>query len=235
VASDSRGAWRPCLVRRSGPDPSSPVLEPDGPVRFLEPLLPGIAVGYSLAKGDRTEWAAAKLTELGVDRIVPLVCDRTIVRPSSDEGRARRASRLERIVREAAMQSRRVHLPLVSRPCTLDELLDEAWLLDETRAAGPGGPAPPVVMADPAGEPPSLGTPVVLVGPEGGWSEREQLLAGSRQVGRVVLGTQLLRVETAAVAAGALFTALRSGAVASLGGGPATESGGSPGRPEHPA
>ena len=65
-------------------------------------------------------------------------------------------------------------------------------------------------MAEPGGAPISLATPVVLVGPEGGWSERELALVANK----VSLGDGILRVETAAVAAGALLTALRSMALA---------------------
>ena len=57
---------------------------------------------------------------------------------------------------------------------------------------------------------PSLARPVVLVGPEGGWSD-DELAAGLPTVG---LGPNVLRTETAAVAAGTLLVALRSGLLA---------------------
>ncbi|HAQ22744.1 MAG TPA: hypothetical protein DCR10_04265, partial [Acidimicrobiaceae bacterium] len=69
---------------------------------------------------------------------------------------------------------------------------------------------PAVALAEPGGEP--LGAPgagpvdVVLVGPEGGWTDDE--LAGRRTVG---LGSTVLRAETAAIAAGTLLVALRDG------------------------
>jgi len=71
-------------------------------------------------------------------------------------------------------------------------------------AAGSG-----VALAVPGGAPLSLATPTVLVGPEGGWTEDELGLVRAH----VSLGPQVLRAETAAIAAGLLLVALRSGTV----------------------
>lgn len=76
----------------------------------------------------------------------------------------------------------------------------------EDAAALPGA-----ALAEPGGSPISLAAPTVLVGPEGGWSDRERTEAAGRTVS---LGAGVLRAETAAVAAGVLLTALRAGIVA---------------------
>jgi 16S rRNA (uracil1498-N3)-methyltransferase len=144
--------------------------------------LPKLEVGFSWAKAERTEWAVAKLVELGLDLMTPLVADRTVVRPDRN-GADRREGRLRKIVREAAMQSRRPFLPEIGTSQTVDAVLGRA-------------PASEIALAEPGGSPISLATPVVLVGPEGGWSERELALVGNK--------------ETAALAAGALLTALRA-------------------------
>jgi 16S rRNA (uracil1498-N3)-methyltransferase len=149
-----------------------------------------VTVGFSLAKGDRTEWAVAKLVELGVDRIVPLVCARTVGR--RDQSDAHRMDRLGRIARESAMQARLVYLPEIAGVTALAEMV----------SAG-------AAMAEPGGAPATLGTPTVLVGPEGGWAPSE-LVLGLPTVG---LGETILRIETAAVVAGTLLTALRAGVI----------------------
>jgi 16S rRNA (uracil1498-N3)-methyltransferase len=64
-------------------------------------------------------------------------------------------------------------------------------------------------MADPAGGPPSLASPTIVVGPEGGFADRERALAR----GAVRLGPHVLRAETAAITAGALLVSLRDGLV----------------------
>jgi len=187
VAADGAGAYTVC--RYTGSDP---LLEPEGPpVRTARPA-PAITVAFAPAKGDRPEWVVQKLTELGVDRIVPITADRSVVRwHGARAGRA--AERLARVAREAAAQSRRAWLPEVAAPTTLAELA----------AAGS------LVLADPDGEPPSLRHPAVAVGPEGGWSDEERALGFAT----VRLGDATLRAETAAVTAGALLTALRSSLV----------------------
>jgi len=155
-----------------------------------------LEIGFSWAKGERTEWAVAKLVELGLDLLTPIVADRTVVRPDPD-GVAHREKRLRKLVRQAAAQSRRPFIPEIGVGQTLDAVLERS-------------PASKVALAEPGGAPISLATPVVLVGPEGGWSERELALVANK----VSLGDGILRVETAAVAAGALLTALRSMALA---------------------
>jgi 16S rRNA (uracil1498-N3)-methyltransferase len=209
AAADGAGGWRICEF--AGPRPAMPTragrhsaradrygLEAIGPVQLRERTRPLLEVGFSWAKGARTEWAVAKLVELGLDRLTPLVADRTIVRPER-AGAARRDERLRRIVREAAMQSRRPFLPEIASSQSVDALVVRSAASD-------------LALAEPGGAPVTLSTPVVLVGPEGGWSPRELALVPNK----VSLGDGILRVETAALAAGTLLTALRSAAVAPL-------------------
>jgi 16S rRNA (uracil1498-N3)-methyltransferase len=152
-------------------------------------------VGFALVKGSRPELIVAKLTELGMDRIVPVEAARSVVRWEPDRA-AGHLERLRRVAREAAMQSRRAWLPEVLPAATLADLV-----------AAEGGDR--LALAEPGGGAPSLDRPVVLVGPEGGWTDAE-LEQVSHRVG---LGPQILRVETAAITVGALLGALRSGLV----------------------
>src|SRR5207237_1383346 len=152
---------------------------------------------FALAKGDRPEWIVQKLTEVGVDHMRPMITARTVVR--WDRERAERNhNRLSRVAREAAMQSRRVWLPSVASLGGFDEVEQAAALVS------------PVALAQIGGRPPSLNHPAVLVGPEGGWSP-EELETG---LPKVALGTNVLRVETAAIAAGVLLCGLRAGMAA---------------------
>ena len=190
TASDGAGRWVAC--RWLGAGIESP-LEVDGGVVVEPSPAPEITVAFAPPKGDRPEWAVQKLTEVGVDRIVPLVADRSVVRWTGDRASGP-VARLRRVAREAAMQSRRVWLPVVEEPSTFAEVAARAG----------------VAMAVAGGGPPSLSRPVVLVGPEGGWSE-DELGRGLPTVG---LGPNVLRTETAAMAAATLLVALRSGLLA---------------------
>jgi 16S rRNA (uracil1498-N3)-methyltransferase len=207
IATDGRGSWSSCRYRGDG----DRALEPDGPTMFEPPLRPALAVAFAPAKGDRPEWVVQKLTELGIDRIVPLATARSVVRwdRDRDRDRADRAvARLGRVAREAAGQSRRVWLPEVTGVRTLATLAD-----DLTRPAdrGSGGPAggEGLALAQLGGDRPTAATTVVAVGPEGGWAP-EELAIGTATVG---LGPSVLRAETAALAAGAILAGLRAGTV----------------------
>jgi 16S rRNA (uracil1498-N3)-methyltransferase len=203
VASDGAGRWVPCRVPAGGGPsgrgrPADPVvLVVDGPVTASVAPRPSLTVAFVPTKGDRPERVARALTELGVDRIVPVRSARSVVRWAGPRG-DRAVERLRRVAREAAAQCRRPWLPEVSPPTDLDAL-----------ATGTGGP---IRLAHPGGRRPSLEPPMLAVGPEGGWDPDELARYGPG----VGLGPTVLRAETAAVAAGAVLCALRSGMVGSL-------------------
>lgn len=195
VAADGRGGWCPC--RFTGAGDRSSALEVDGPLRRDQRSDRLLTVAFAPAKGDRPEWVVQKLTELGIDRIVPLSAERSVVR--WDEARAGRAlERLRRVAREAAAQSRRTWLPEVDAPVSVAALAETA----ATEGA-------PVRLAQLGGGPAAADDSAVAVGPEGGWSPAEARLGGPP----LGLGPTVLRAETAAVAAAVLLASLRAGTV----------------------
>jgi 16S rRNA (uracil1498-N3)-methyltransferase len=192
VAADGAGGWRPCVVVSAAGREVR--LEPTGDLAATGAPAPTVTIGFALTKGDRPEWVVQKLTELGVDRIVPVAAARSIVR--WDEERAtRHHERLVAVAREASMQSRRARLPTVERPSPLEAALTVC------------GPA--ALCEAGAAAAPSLDRPALFVGPEGGWSDDELRLAAAP----VGLGPTTLRAETATIAAGVLLCALRSATV----------------------
>jgi 16S rRNA (uracil1498-N3)-methyltransferase len=203
LAADGRGTWTRCRVagppgERPGADGAA-LLVRDGPVVVEAAPEVALTVAFTPVKGDRPEWVVQKLTELGVDRIVPLRTARSVVRWDGDRA-GRSLARLRRIAREAAAQARRAWLPEVTDIMTVAEL------------AG-GAPAGRPALAERGGAPPSLDHPVVAIGPEGGW-EPSEIGGGFATVG---LGPNVLRAETAAVTIGAVLCALRAGMVAPAG------------------
>ena len=97
VAADGAGRWVPCRVAPTAPaggprgaDPARPA-GARRPGRDRAPAGPEVTVAFAPTKGDRPEWVVQKLTELGVDRIVPLRTARSVVRWEGDRA-ARRSS-----------------------------------------------------------------------------------------------------------------------------------------------
>jgi 16S rRNA (uracil1498-N3)-methyltransferase len=170
----------------------------DGGVQREERAEPALTVAFAPVKGERPEWVVQKLTELGIDRIVPVLSERSVVRWTGSRGQAT-VARLRRVAREAAAQSRRVWLP---------EVCDTVRFADLAALGAPGE----VVLAQLSGDRPTPVQRVVAVGPEGGWST-DELSSGLPTVG---FGLSVLRAETAAVTAAALLASLRTGTVAAV-------------------
>lgn len=185
AAADGVGSFRPCRFTGDA------TLEPAGDTIATDRPEPALAVGFAPVKGDRPELVVQKLTELGIDRIVVFGAARSVVRWDGERA-DRHVERLRRVAREAAQQCRRLWLPTVERS-TLGDLRD----------AG-------AVLADAGGRTPRSTDRLVLVGPEGGWSDQER-----HGVGTVALGEHVLRAETAAIAAGVVMAALRAGELTS--------------------
>ncbi len=179
TVSDGRGNWQVTQVVGQA---LRCVGEPT-----CEPAAAQLTIATAIPKGDRAEWMVQKLTEIGVAEILLLHCERSVVRWDADRA-ARPLARLRRVAREAAMQSRRVWLPMVSGPVPIADVLAHHE----------------VVVAEPAGVPVGvLGWKPreVVIGPEGGFSTAE--LAAARAM--VALGANVLRIETAALVAAVRF------------------------------
>ena len=143
---------------RAVPMPSS-LLVPDGPVVTEPRTGPEVTVAFAPTKGDRPEWVVQKLTELGVDRVVPLRTARSVVRWEGERG-DKQVERLRRVAREASAQSRRVWLPR-----GVGGVPPRCAGRHRRRPARPGRPG---------GGAPGLDRPVIAVGPEGGWDDDER-------------------------------------------------------------
>jgi 16S rRNA (uracil1498-N3)-methyltransferase len=196
TVADGYGRWRAYEVDAS--DKGTVELRATSLVAHEPPLSPRLTVACALTKGQKPELAVQKLTELGVDRVLLVRAARSVVQWDDDTKVSDAFARLDRVAREAAMQSRRARIPVVEGPVETAELATFPGLVV---ADGHGVPAHELPL-------PSGGEWVVAVGPEGGFNADE--LAAFGAVPRLGVGPFVLRAETAAIAVGAAIAARRT-------------------------
>jgi 16S rRNA (uracil1498-N3)-methyltransferase len=172
---------------------------------------PDLWLMFAPLKKARTDFVVEKATELGASEIRPILTERT-------DADTVRTDRLQRIATEAAEQTERLDVPSVRDATKLDKALtnwDESRILiyaDETGDEGGkpwGGSAGRATPIADMLKSPSAARAAILIGPEGGFSPAERKhLRSLSYVRPVGLGPRILRAETAAVAALALYQAL---------------------------
>jgi 16S rRNA (uracil1498-N3)-methyltransferase len=154
----------------------------------------------AIPRGPRMDLLVQKTSELGVARIVPVVTERSVVRPGAEGADGKRA-RWEKIAREAARQCGRADLPIVDPPVGLEEALAGPDLPARRLALFEGERTRSLRAALGGAEPAAT---ALLVGPEGGFAPAELAVAQAARFEAVGLGDRILRVETAAIVAVAL-------------------------------
>jgi 16S rRNA (uracil1498-N3)-methyltransferase len=191
------------------------------PLPAHEPRL-RIALLLSLVKFDRFEWCIEKAVELGASEITPLAADRSDVPLIA--AAPKRMARWEKIALESAQQSRRLRPPAIDPPIAPEKAFAQSSaalkiLLSERREAPSlreglarflggrslGSDIEPQQHSGASAPADSVSTIALAIGPEGGWTDDE--IAAARAAGFVAasLGENILRTETAVLAAMAIL------------------------------
>lgn len=153
-----------------------------------------VTLAQGVSRGERMDWVMQKATELGVQRIVPLITKRSVVR--LDPGQAQKKLQHWRgIVVAACEQCGRNRLPELAAPRELAEFLGSAAEVQSLRILLSPAGAVRIGALKPTGR------LTVLIGPEGGLAPEESEAALMQGFVGVQLGPRILRTETAAIAA----------------------------------
>src|SRR5215467_9374180 len=136
------------------------------------------------------ELALEKVVEIGITRIVPFTATRSNLAPGH------RHERWRRILVEAAKQSKHYYVPALDEPKTFEQVLAIPAVSRIVFAESGGGPLKPALTGSPV---------LYLIGPEGGWTDREVAAAVAAGFQRVSLGTPILKAETAAIVGAAVI------------------------------
>ena len=149
-----------------------------------------IDLAMSIIQLEKFELVLQKATELGVRSIIPLETDRQEIRAERYRGKD---ERWKKIIFEATKQSGRAVIAKLEPPTKFDDLMERenkiVFDADETQTDSVLSPQ----------------SSVLLIGPEGGWSERELIVAREHDCIFATLGPRRLRAETAAIVACALL------------------------------
>jgi 16S rRNA (uracil1498-N3)-methyltransferase len=154
-----------------------------------------IRLVQGISRGERMDIVVQKATELGVQRISPVLTDFSVVKLEPDRA-AKRRDHWQKIAQSACEQCRRNIVPAIDAPQSLLE-----WFGDNT-----GSDKPQLILrADARDSMPAIDMPgsdlTILIGPEGGFSEAEYERATVAGLKAVRLGPRIMRTETAALAA----------------------------------
>jgi 16S rRNA (uracil1498-N3)-methyltransferase len=156
-------------------------------------LSPKIVISISLIKNtSRFEWFLEKATEIGVNEIIPLICERT-------EKEKFRHDRLQQILISAMLQSQQCWLPILHQPTPFDEVIQQikfdrkfiAHCLPEQKQQ-----LSALITSH---------SSLILIGPEGDFTPQEIETALQHHFQPVALGNTRLRTETAGIVAATLL------------------------------
>jgi 16S rRNA (uracil1498-N3)-methyltransferase len=158
-----------------------------------EESTPNVCIAISITKNSsRFEWFLEKATEMGVNEIIPLLCERT-------EKEKFRYDRMKGILVSAMLQSQQTWLPYLHQPTSFDEVV---------RQSSPKQKFIAHCLPEQKSQLSSLLTPhssLILIGPEGDFTPKEIELALQDNFVPVALGHTRLRTETAGMVAAAIL------------------------------
>jgi 16S rRNA (uracil1498-N3)-methyltransferase len=189
--------------------------KPNMEVELLTPFTMEITnsqpiLALALLRPGPFDWAVEKAVELGCGKLVPLITSRTRTQDLDGNREANKLLRWQKILQSALKQSERSSPMEISPPITLESFLDPLKPItiekgpSQAKEAIKAAPKPPRLLLDPKGDPfpKELAlSPILLIGPEGGFTveEKEEIKAASFIP--VSLGPHILRAETCALAA----------------------------------
>lgn len=151
-----------------------------------------IILGVALVKEQKFDLILQKATELGVSSIVPIIMDRCIVKLSDDKIE-KKLQRWNTICKEAAEQSFRNNIPMIYKPVPIKELLHIESDLKLVCSVNEQQKNLKTYLQNEN----SYGKILLVIGPEGGISPKEEEYLVNNNFNSVSLGNRVLRVETA--------------------------------------
>lgn len=182
--------------------PGSSAAEIIEQVKFQTESEFALTLAVALLKGDKFDLVVQKATELGVQKVIPVITRRADVKIRNQDEADRKLTRWRRIAQEAMKQCGRAHSIEIENPLELDHLLSDSGK-NELRLLFAERDGDSFESACGSGDPPAQIT--AIVGSEGGWTDDEIRHARQERWNIVTLGGRTLRAETAAIVVATLL------------------------------
>lgn len=152
-----------------------------------------IDIAQSIVAEQKMDYILQKATELGANKFIPLIVDRSVVKLNNKSDKKR--NRWQTIVKEAAEQSKRLEVPTVANPCNIKELAKMNYDLKILCSVNETTKSVKTVLSNINISDRIL----VVVGPEGGFTSLEEQELIKNGFVSVSLGNRVLRTETASL------------------------------------
>ncbi|MDD3012526.1 MAG: RsmE family RNA methyltransferase [Candidatus Gastranaerophilales bacterium] len=165
-------------------------------------LKTNITLAQSILKSVKQDIIIQKATELGVNTIIPLITRNTVVKFANERDKNQKIQRWQKISYEASKQCQRPGIPQINPILSLDELVtldnyDIKFVCAERDAAS----SIKEFLSKSKQDNPDIKNILIIIGPEGGWDNKEVALFRENNIAQVTLGNLILRAETAAITA----------------------------------
>jgi len=173
-----------------------------GSVEAFDKPLMNLTIATAIPKGDRQKVMVDMLTQLGVDQMIPLDCEHSVTRFSSNM-----KEKWQRTAIEACKQSQNPWLPSIKSGQSVEKLSEkDKYALVYADSEGDNMS---IICDEQLSD--SINHLIVLIGPEGGFSKTELNFFAERNIVPVRLASNILRTEAAAVAAASQFNQVFNG------------------------
>lgn len=159
-----------------------------------------LTIAVSLVNEQKMDLILQKLTELGVNKIIPLTTERSIIK-LNEERFQKKKKRWESICKEASEQSKRINIPEITDIMTFKELIKEDYdyrLVASTKEKDK-------LLNSYLQNMKSCAKIIIVIGPEGGLSDKEETFLVDNNFSRVSFGNLVFRVETACIYCASIF------------------------------
>lgn len=159
-----------------------------------------VTIAIGLVKEQKMDLILQKLTELGVNKIIPVMMERSIVK-LDDKKKNKKKERWESICKEASEQSKRTNIPIINDIVTLKELVKIDYDFKLVASTKEKNKLLNYYLQNIN----SCAKIIMVIGPEGGISDKEEAFLNDNGFKSVSFGNLIFRVETAAIYAGSIF------------------------------